>query len=178
MEFKDVKQFIEDNKSTEEVRVYLESISDKHANTALETWKKNNLDNLVADKIRERYPEEDERDITIKELQSKFEDLEREKTREILRNVALKEAASKGLPVDLVEYFIGNDEALTLENLGKFEKVFNEAKEASGKSRLKDEAYTPPKSDSKQAITAESFSSMTNEERSKLTEDEINSILD
>jgi len=178
-ESEDVKEYLESFKqdadvnldiikskieSDEDVKSFIDSIKDKHSSKALETWKTNHLEGLINEEIRQRFPEKDEKDIKLQELSNKIEAMEREKTQERLKNVALKAATNKGLPVDLVDYFIGANEEMTLENLGKLEDVFNSHLETSVKERLKDTSYAPPKSGSKNEYTTEDFGKMSPEE--------------
>ena len=138
------KKKIEEDK---EFKSFIDSVKDKHASKSLETWKENNLDKLIDEKIKEMYPEEDPKDLELKKLKQEMENMKREAKREKLRNQALKIATEKGLPTDLVDYFIGENEETTLKNLETFEKTFTENLETKVKERLKDNSYTPPSGD-------------------------------
>jgi hypothetical protein len=81
MSFEEVKQYIEENKNSEELKVYLQGITtvegvqkflsgnedgkrfldsekDKHLTKGLDTWKANNLQKEIDKKISALYPEE------------------------------------------------------------------------------------------------------------------------
>ncbi|AAO36102.1 DUF4355 domain-containing protein [Clostridium tetani] len=124
---------------------FLDSEKDKHYGKALETWKQNNLEKIINEEIRKRNPARDEKDIALEELQRKIEAMEEEKQYEKLKNIALKQATEKKLPTEIVDYFIGKDEEVTLNNLNKFEDVFNKQLETVVQERLKGSSYTPPK---------------------------------
>ncbi|NFD31027.1 DUF4355 domain-containing protein [Clostridium botulinum] len=127
---------------------FIDSLKDTHLNKGLETWKQNNLQSLIDDKIKELYPEEDPKDTELVKLKQEMENMKREKIKEQLTNKALKIATEKGLPTDLVDYFIGQDEETTNKNLETLEKVFTDKLETTVKERLKDNSYTPPSGES------------------------------
>ncbi|MHB9941214.1 hypothetical protein CF065_06165 [Clostridium sporogenes] len=123
---------------------YIDSLKDTHLSKGLETWKSNNLQNLIDEKIKELYPEEDPKDTELVKLKQEMENMKKEKIKEQLTNKALKIATEKGLPTDLVDYFIGQDLETTNKNLETLEKVFTDKLETTVKERLKDNSYTPP----------------------------------
>lgn len=123
---------------------FIDSVKDQHLNKGLETWKQNNLQSLIDEKIKELYPEEDPKDNELVKLKQEMENMKKEKIKEQLTNKALKIATEKGLPTDLVDYFIGQDEETTNKNLETLEKVFTNKLETTVKERLKDNSYTPP----------------------------------
>ena len=139
--FKDLVATNKDFKS------YMDSEKDKYNAKALETWKANNLEKLIDEKVKELHPEEDPKDTELAKLKREMENMKKEKTKEQLTNKALKIATEKDLPTDLVDYFIGQDEESTNKNLETLEKVFTEKLQATVKERLKDNSYTPPKND-------------------------------
>lgn len=183
-----IREFIETNKETEEVQSFINSFKvaqepslelfkdmiesdkdfksfmdserDKHLSKGIETFKTNNLEKLVNDEIKVRFPESDPKDLALQELQRKIESMEQEKNYERLTNVALKQATERGLPSDLINFFIGQDEESTLSNLSKLEEVFNSKLETSVKDRLKGDGYVPPKSSGSKTITKQDFMKM------------------
>jgi hypothetical protein len=169
MDFKEVKQFIETNKEQAEVKDYLQdlnkisvegiekyvneddgakkwmdSVKDKHFNKALETWKSNNLEGLISNKVKKRFPEKDEKEIEVEKLKSEIEKMKQEKLHEALTSKAVKLASEKNLPVGLVDFFIADSEENTGKNLSALEQSFNSAIQKAVELRLKGEGYTPP----------------------------------
>ena len=169
MDFKEVKQFIETNKEQAEVKEYLQglnkvsvegiekyvneddgakkwmdSVKDKHFNKALETWKTNNLEGLISNEIKKRFPEKDEKEIEVEKLKSEIEKMKQEKLHEALTSKAVKLASEKNLPVELVDFFIADNEENTVENLVALEQSFNSAIQKAVELRLKGDGYTPP----------------------------------
>ncbi|AUN11576.1 DUF4355 domain-containing protein [Clostridium botulinum] len=136
------KELVATNK---DFKSFLDSEKDKHSSKSLETWKANNIEKLINEEIRKRNPQKDEKDIALEELQRKIEAMEKEKQYEKLKNVALKQATEKKLPNELVDYFIGQDEETTINNLTKLEEIFNSKLETVVQERLKGSSYTPPK---------------------------------
>ena len=169
MTLDEVKQYINENKNTEETQAYLQglitvegvqnfmetqdgkswldSVKDKHLQKGLETWKANNLQKEIDKKIAELYPEESEEKKQLRALNSKIEKMEQEKQREILKNKALTVAAEKKLPItNIVDLLLGKDEESTLENIGRIETVFGDSVQSAVEERLKSNSYVPPQS--------------------------------
>lgn len=57
---------------------YIDSLKDQHLSKGLETWKSNNLESLVNEKIKELYPEEDPKDNELKKLKQEMENMKKE----------------------------------------------------------------------------------------------------
>jgi hypothetical protein len=169
MDINEVKQFIEGNREQAEVKEYLQglgkvsvegiekyvnedegakkwmdSVKDKHFNKALETWKSNNLEGLITNEIKKRFPEKDGKEIEVEKLKSEIEKMKQEKLHEALTSKAVKLASEKNLPVELVDFFIADNEENTVQNLSALEQSFNSAIQKAVEARLKGEGYTPP----------------------------------
>lgn len=170
MTIEEVKIFIEENKESEEVKSYLDSFKveptlevfkekitndgtfksfmdsekDLHHSKALETWRQNNLQSLVDEKIKTLYPQDDPKDLEMKKLQQQIEQMQKDTTRKELTNLALKQASEKKLPTELIDFFVSNDEETTLANLENFEKVFNSSLESQLKAKLQGNGDTVP----------------------------------
>lgn len=124
-----------------------ESKTDARVRQAIETWKTNNLDGVVQAKIKELYPEADPKDTELAAVKAELEKMKAESLRKDLTNKALTIANEKGLPVDLIDYFVGSDEKTTTDNISKFEKAFNDALGSAVQKKLKDGSYVPPEGD-------------------------------
>ena len=133
---------------TDDGKKLLQPRLDKYHNKSLETWKANNLQGLVDARVKELHPDADPKDIEIERLKAELATKEREATREKLTNKALSIANEKGLPVDLISYFVGEDEDSTIENLDNLEKVFTNSVASTVEKKLKDTSYVPPKDES------------------------------
>lgn len=72
------------------------------------------------------------------------EQMKLSKEKETLTNKAMKLASEKGLPLDLVSFFIGADEDSTNANLKALEATYNASVQKGLEARLKTDGYTPP----------------------------------
>ena len=189
MNIEEVKNFINDNKESEEVKTYLQdfnklsvegienyvtedeegkkwfdSVKDKHFNKALETWKTNNLTKLIDDKVKKKFPSKDEKDIEVENLKVEIEKMKQEKLHEALTSKAIKIASDKNLPLNLVDFFIAQDEEATVNNLKVLEESFNKEVQKAVEKRLKNEGYNPPKDTSGNTLTLETIKNMSQAE--------------
>ncbi|AZV58836.1 DUF4355 domain-containing protein [Clostridium sp. AWRP] len=135
-----VKKFLEEN---DEGKTYLQSVADKRVTDGIETFKKNNLQNLVDEEYKKQHPEADPKDTEIAKLKKQFEDMQKENLKKDLTNKALKTMTEKKLPTDLVNFIVGADEDTTNKNLETLEKVFSTHDEAIKTEILKDGTYKP-----------------------------------
>ena len=167
MELAEITAYLDTNKDTEEVKNYIGGLNpvttdranaflntedgkklmqpklDTYHSKGLDSWKANNLDGLVASKVKELYPEADPRDIELGKMKTMIEQMKTDSTHKELTNKALKLATEKKLPIELMEFFIGPDEATTVSNLTTLETVFSAHIEAIVAERLKG-GYVPP----------------------------------
>ena len=192
MNIEEIKNFINDNKESEEVKTYLQdfnkvsvegienyvtedeegkkwfdSIKDKHFNKALETWKSNNLTKLIDDEVKKKFPSKDEKDIEVENLKVEIEKMKQEKLHEALTSKAIKIASDKNLPLNLVDFFIAQDEEATVNNLKVLEESFNKEVQKAVEKRLKNEGYNPPKDTSGNTLTLENIKNMSQAEINK-----------
>ncbi len=152
-----VKEFIE---SDENAKRWFDSVKDKHLSKGLETWKSNNLEGLIDKEIRTRFPQKDEKDIEVEKLRAEVEKMQQEKQREVLTNKALKIANDRNLPIDLVDFFIAENEEVTVENLSVLEDVFSKSVQSEVEKRLTGGSYIPPKDNTKTVITLDAIKNM------------------
>lgn len=131
MDLQAVKQFIEDNKESDELKQYLQgfqpsvdeiksrfdsdevlkswldSEKDKHFNKGLGTFKEKTLPKLIEDEITKRNPNNKTPEaLEMEKLNAEIERLKSKTIRESVRNEALKFASDNQLPSDIVDYFI------------------------------------------------------------------------
>ncbi len=192
MNLEEIKSYINENKEVEEVRAYLqqlnplsvdvikgylendaegkgyiETIKEQHLSKGLEDWKGNHLEKLIDEEVRRRFPEKDEKEIEVEKLKTEVLKMQQEKQREVLINKAIKIAGEKHLPVNLVDFFIAENEEATVKNLSVLEEVFSTSVQREVEKRLKGEGYIPPKDTKKNNITLDSIKGMTQEEINK-----------
>lgn len=121
-----------------DVRSVIDAEKDKHHNKALETWKSNNLEMLIEAEVKKRNPDKTPEQIELEKLRKEIEDERNARNREKLMNEAIKQATEKGLPVDVLDFFIGDDEDTTMLNLSKLEEAFNKAVLSQVDNKFKD----------------------------------------
>lgn len=160
--------FREKVKADKDFKSFMDSEKDKHLSKGIETFKQNSLPKLIDDEIKVRFPQADPKDTELAKLKAEIEKMQKESLRKDLKNKALEVATSKKLPVELIDYLIGESEELTLKNLEKLESVFATNVETLVQERLKSSSYTPPASNGNTGITKEMFQKMGYAERNKL----------
>lgn len=146
------KKFVDSLFTSERVKAYLETENgqkamqpfiDKQSAKGLETWKSNNLQTLIDEEIKKRFPEADPKDIELANMKAQLEALQKEATRKELLIKAQAIATEKKLPVSLISYFVGEDEKTTSRNIDVLDKAFTEALSASVDERLKQGNHVP-----------------------------------
>lgn len=110
---------------------------DSHFSKGLQTWKDNNLTKLIDEEVAKRNPGETPEQKEIRELKAQLEQDKAERLKEKLTNVAMKKANELGLPLDLVQHFIGADEDSTNSNLENFNSAFQTALQTQVNSKFK-----------------------------------------
>lgn len=136
-----VQKFLNEDESGKK---WLNSFADSRVTQGINTFKEKSLPEILEKEISKRYPAETPEQKEIRELKQKFEDSEKQRARETLKAKALTLANGKGLPADLVDYFLGNDEETTTSNLGKLEESFKAYEQKIVKEKFKQNGSTPP----------------------------------
>jgi hypothetical protein len=186
-----IKSFIEANKDSEDVKGLLgsfapkpelsidsikkylnevpegQSFYDKSKAEHLDTWKKNNLDKIIQDELKNRGVVEDETQKMIRELREEIERGKKETGRANLKVKVKDLAKEKNLPFQLVDYFLGGDEEETVKNIELLETVWAETLKQAVEAKIGSAARTPHQTDKDDAgtITKEQFKKMTYPER-------------
>lgn len=196
MNIEDIKKFIDENKEDEQVQQFIEGLQvkdtidvqriekltqdddeirawfdsqrDKHSSKALETWKQNHLDKLVDEKMKELNPDKSPEQIELERIKQELDDMKNQKLKEELKNKALTVATEKSIPTNLVDFFLGQDEESTTQNLATFEEAMQSYVNEQVKKRISDSSYEPPADDGAgKGFTKEQVASMSAEEINK-----------
>ncbi|MED3691298.1 DUF4355 domain-containing protein [Peribacillus butanolivorans] len=138
--FEQAKQLLETN---EDAKRWLDSEKDRHYSKGLETFKTKTMPTLIDEEIKKRNPDKSPEAIELDNLKAKFEQMENEKVRESLKNKALTVASEKKIPAQIIDFFIGQDEATTISNLSAFETAMETYIKAQVTERLNG-SYKPP----------------------------------
>lgn len=140
----DVKNFLDSN---DDGKKYLQQYGDTRVTTGIDSWKKNNLQKEIDAEIKKRYPEKDPKELEMENMKKEIEAIRAESARKDLKNTALKFSTDKGLPNELLDFFIGQDEETTLKNLELYDTIvnghINTKAESMMEAKLKG-GYKPP----------------------------------
>jgi hypothetical protein len=128
---------------TEDGKRLLQPRLDAFFTKGLTTWKEKSMPDVLETEIKKRFPGETPEQKQIRELQVKQAESERKAVRAELKNKALSILTTKGLPLDLVDQFIGDDEKGTVDNLAQFEKVWTEKLQAAVDVKFKENGRAP-----------------------------------
>ncbi len=121
----------------------LKSYRDSFHTKGLETWKANNLKKLVDEEIAKVNPQETPEQKKIRELEQRLNEEAAARKKETLKNQAIKKLTEKGLPVDLTDYLIGQDEETTDQALTTYEKALENFKKSVTEGILKTKGRAP-----------------------------------
>jgi hypothetical protein len=192
-----VKQFLESQKETDDVKAYLQGFKqfsvdevskfvnesqdakkwfdserDKHFSKGLDTWKTNNLEKLITEEVKKRNPDKTPEQLEIEKLRADFEAAQRQLALKGVKEKATTLATEKKIPLELLDYFVTDDEEKTNTNLSTFESIMEKYITAKVEERLKG-TYQPPGGGGSgtQGITKEKFQTMSYSERLKLSQE-------
>lgn len=135
-----------------ECKGYFDSLCDKTVNTRLnkgiESWKEQNLNNLIEEEINKRYPQKTEAEIQFEQKQAELEKA-MEKQRELELQIKYQSLmAENNLPMDILDFVAGKDVETTISNIGRFKSMTDTyvAKKVQDEidERLKRSSYIPP----------------------------------
>lgn len=116
---------------------------DSHFSKSLETWKANNLDKIVDERVSALYPNETPQAKQMRELQRQIDSINREKESAIMATKTLNILAEEGLPNSFAKFLQGNDEATTRANVQEFKFEFQSALNGTVDSKFKQFAHQP-----------------------------------
>ncbi|NFO47242.1 DUF4355 domain-containing protein [Clostridium botulinum] len=135
-----------------EIKGYYDSIVDKTVSKRLdkgiESWKTNNLENIVNEEINKRYPQKTEAEIKFEEQQKELEKAMEEKKQLELQIKYQNIMVENNLPMEILDFVAGKDVETTISNIKRFKKLTEDhAMELAQKEimrRLGECSYTPP----------------------------------
>lgn len=162
-----IKQLIDQNKDNQEVQNYLKGLNpitpegvtafldteagkkvlqprlDSHFTKGLDTWKNNNLSGLLDEEIKKKFPGETEEQKRLRNLEDELTKERQARLKSELVNKATTLATQKGLPVEIISYFVGQDEETTTNNLTALENIWQQALEKAVEAKFKDSGRSP-----------------------------------
>lgn len=138
----DFKKVITENK---EIKGYYTSEKDRAVTKGIETFKSNNLQKLIDEELKKKSNEGlSEEAIQLKELQAKFEALEKEKTISELKGKYTKLLVEKGLNAELIDFVFNEDEEIFNSNVDKINSIIENSINAKTNEILNNNEYIPP----------------------------------
>ena len=138
----DFKKVITENK---EIKGYYTSEKDRAVSKGIETFKSNNLQKLIDEELKKKSNEGlSEEAIQLKELQAKFEALEKEKTISELKGKYTKLLSEKGLSTELIDFVFNEDEEIFNSNVDKINSIIENSINAKTNEILNNNEYIPP----------------------------------
>lgn len=178
MEFKDVKEYIEQNKENEELKKYLselvsidkeavtkeylssrdgirliQSEADKMSAKAIDTFKKNfeekEVPKIVAEKYNKEHPPETAADKKIRELQERIEASENEKKRETMKVKMAQVLNAKKLPLEFSDFISVSSDDEIEGKIEKLETLFKSVVSSEVESRFKGAGHKPAETSGK-----------------------------
>ena len=165
MTLEELKQFLEDNKDNEEVQKYLEGLYivpkkvktfletdagkkliqpmlDSYFTKGLESWKEKTMPGLIEEEIKKKFPDETEEQKRLRKLEEELAKERQARAKSELINKATTLATQKGLPVEVVHYFVGQDEEETVNNLTALENIWQSNIEKVVSEKFKENGRT------------------------------------
>ena len=123
---------------------YFDSEKDKHLQKGIETFKTNNLQKLVDEEYKKKYPSKDPKEIEIENMKTEIEKMKSDGLKKELINNTLKQFQEKKLPTELVDFIVTSDAETTNKNIESLISIFAKHDEAIKTEFAKGGSYTPP----------------------------------
>lgn len=129
---------------------FMDSEKDKHSTKYLETWKANNLDDLVQAEYVKKHPEDKDKNPELTaalkkqaELEKKLQEETNARLLETAKTSITKKLTEKKLPIELADRIADLDEAKSNENFTFFEKLFKDHDKELKKGFVDHNMYIP-----------------------------------
>lgn len=129
-----IKEYLETPEGKREIQPILDSYFTK----GLQTWKEKTMPSLIEEEIKKRFPDETEEQKRLRILEEELAKERQARLKSDLINKATQIATQKGMPVELVGYFVGQDEEETINNLTALEEIWTRSIEKVIKEKFKD----------------------------------------
>ena len=138
-----------------EFKSFVDSLKDTHFNTALETWKSNNLQKLIEAEMLKRDPQKTPEQLKIEELTRQFEEEKSQRQFSEQKSKLKDEMREQNIDPRIIDLLINKDEDVTRANLKLYLDANKQYVQKEVENRLKAGQYTPPGSDADKAKQAE-----------------------
>lgn len=141
--FSSLDVFKEKITSNTDFTSFMDSEKYKYSSKALGTWKDNNLQKLIDEKIKELYPEVDPKDTELAKLNQKIEKMERDSLAKELKLQTNDLFAEKKFDIRLSEFVGGENIEQIGEKADKLNSFIQEIVANQVQEKLKS-GYKPP----------------------------------
>jgi hypothetical protein len=146
----------------------IQPITDSHFSKGLETWKANNLDKIVNERVEKLYPNETPQAKQMRELQAQIDRINTEKQQAMMQNVVTKTLVDEQLPTSFARFIQGNDETEVRALVSELKHEFTTALNGTVDSKFKQYGHTPQAQTQSQQPNAVDPSKMSYAERTAL----------
>lgn len=102
---------------------------DSYHAKSLDSWKSNNLDELVQTELAKLNPEKSEAEKQVEQLRKEIEEERAKSRRQELLGDTTKSLADEGLPTKLVELLIADDEEVLTGNIESYKELVETVKQ-------------------------------------------------
>ena len=170
MDLNEVQKFIAENKDTDEVKAFIgalsapvderviidkyktsaefkkdtQSESDRKVAAALERFQKDHMSKAIEDEIKKRYPDETSEQKALREMKAELDSIKTAKSREELRNKAVKMLNDKKIGIEYMDFIQAADEDELHERVEQFHGLLNKSIISAVDERLKTHGVNPP----------------------------------
>lgn len=121
----------------------VQPLVDSHFSKGLETWKANNLDKIVSERVETLYPNETPQAKQMREMQAQIQQIQNEKRNAELANVATTHLVNEGLPTSFSKFISGQDEATIRAAISDLKHEFTSALNGTVDSKFKQMGHQP-----------------------------------
>lgn len=119
-----------------------QSMYDKRFEKSLGTWKENNLEKLIQQRVAELNPAETEEQKMIKQLQQDLAKAQKDNKLSSLRASFGGKFSEAGLPIEMMDFVMGDDEETTSSRFTQFNELMKSYKNGIIESELKADSQT------------------------------------
>jgi hypothetical protein len=141
---------------------------DSHFSKSLETWKANNLDKIVNERVESLFPNETPQAKQMRELQAQIDKINQEKNRAEMATKTLTMLSQEQIPTSFAKFLQGADETTTRANISDFKHEFLTALNGTVDSKFKQFGHQPQTQQTQQTEKTVDPSKMSYSERMAL----------
>lgn len=121
----------------------VQPLTDSHFSKSLETWKANNLDKIVNERVEALYPNETPQAKQMRELQAQIDKINGEKAKAEMATRTLQMLSEEGLDPSFARFLQGQDEVTTRANISDFKHQYQTALNGTVDQKFKQFGHNP-----------------------------------